>query len=135
MRDHDTGRLKLPSNAGFSQIQNGFLRDSGLSQDARTIGSIYATFANYEGSAWPGLDTLEEISGICRDRVKKAKKELRQRGLIQKQQQRRAGGQFGEVRYRVGPGILVPKKPGDIAVSQFNRSTEFQYSGGHPRKQ
>jgi hypothetical protein len=107
---HDTGRSRFRSNSGFSQIQTNFARNSELSPDARLIGVLYAGFANSEGWAWPSVPTLMRMARIGRDRVIKAKKELLNAGLLEKDQRQRSGGRFDQVRYRVGPGILAPRK-------------------------
>jgi hypothetical protein len=107
-----------PASSGrFTQITVAFLRDPRLSPEAKVVGALYATYADRDGWAWPGLATLMREAGMGRDSVKRAKKELARAGLLTLQRPRTISGQFARPRYRVSGKVLV------------RHSTGIQYRG------
>ncbi len=86
---------------GFTQIQNSFLDDMGISPEARWVGVFYARHANMKGWAYPGVARLVRLSGYGRDKVKRARKELMARGFLEMRRGPRRQGHFGRVKYRI----------------------------------
>jgi len=107
------GREKPASSGRFTQITVGFLRDSGLSPGAKVVGALYASYADRDGWAFPGLATLMREAHMGRDKVKRAKKELVRAGLLELQRQQTISGQFARPRYRVSEKILVRHSTGN----------------------
>jgi DNA-binding MarR family transcriptional regulator len=93
---------------GFTQIQNSFLDDTALSPEARSIGILYARFANRKGWAFPGVALLTKRSGYGRDKVKRARKELVDKGFISRWRDQRHQGHFGRVKYRITEKLRPP---------------------------
>ena len=98
----------------FVQINVDFLRDTTLSADARLLGCVLATYANWEKRAWPSLKTLRRITGLGINRLKSARAELVKRGYLKRVQGREQRGRFGSTVYEVSTKIL--HKRDDIAT-------------------
>jgi hypothetical protein len=96
------------ARGGFSQIENSFLRDVGISPPARWLGTMIASFANRERIAWPGVKALCKLTGLGAKRLKAARRELVKCGAL-KWAQPRKGGKFGRVHYEIGAAILHPR--------------------------
>ena len=103
----------------FVQIPVGFLRDGTLSVEAKAVAMVYASYANSDSEAWPGIQAIIKAAAIGRDRAKRGRAELVRKGYLKPMQPRGrdvAKGRFGQVRYWLAPGLL-------------HRRTEFQASG------
>lgn len=118
MKPSPPGALHPPGSAGkgFTQVWNSFIRDEGLSGEAKALGLLYASFANAKREAYPGLPILQRLTGWGRDVVQRARSELRKRGLLERVAMRNYAGQFKGARFRVSDQNLArrpPEKPSD----------------------
>lgn len=102
----------------FTLISNSFIEDTTLSAGAKLVGLMYAKYANKERLAWPSVATLQKLTRLGRDSVKRGRAELVQKRLLEKMQRRgNPHGRFGRVVYRVSAELLA------------RRGTEIQSSG------
>jgi len=95
--------------AQFVQIPVCFLRDGTLSVEAKAVAMVYATYANSDSEAWPGLGAIMKAAAIGRDRAKRGRAELVRKGYLKPMQPKGrdvAKGRFGRVRYWLAPGLL-----------------------------
>jgi hypothetical protein len=84
----------MAQSVGFTQVENSFLDDETLSPEARWIGVYYARYCNSVRRAYPGLKNLMKSTGFGRDRVKRSRKELLDRGFLQVHRNRRGAGRL-----------------------------------------
>ena len=117
-------------HSGFTQVRNGFIRDTELSGEAKFLGVIYASFAGRDRTAYPGTKTLQRLTGWGRDKVKKARSELYANGLLTKKAERNERGAFVGVRYLVNDRILVRRGPENPSAgtsdARMPRASAFQ---------
>lgn len=95
----------------FTQILNSYLRHENLSPEAKLVGGVIASYANWEGLAWPGTEVLMRNTGLGRHVVQRARSELVKGQWLQKLYPRGDSGKFRGVRYRVTARILHYRVP------------------------
>jgi len=103
----DTAAGAPASTERYVQLKVDFLRNPALSAGARLIGCLYATYRGRGGWAWPGVRTLMKESGFGRDKVKRARKELIDRGYLEMTRFKDGSGHFTGARYKVSEALLV----------------------------
>jgi hypothetical protein len=113
----------------FIQLNIDFLRETSLSGEARWLGCVLATFANFERLAWPGLRTLRKLTGLGINRLKSARAELVARGYIKRVQPRAKRARFGTVQYEITTRILHPPKNAPNKNAGSDRENHSSASG------
>jgi hypothetical protein len=106
----------VSSGEPFDQIVRAFSRHNQLSQEAKMLGILYAGYADRNGFAWVGFETLRGMllrrskKGALRkpgiNAMKRARHELLEGGFLEVEQLSAAAGRFGRVRYRVTDKIV-----------------------------
>jgi Helix-turn-helix domain len=100
----------------FVAIPTAYVRDEGISPKAKLLGVVLGSYANKDGIAWPGLNTLQRETGLGRDGIKKARRELREKGLIRPVRTRGQAGRFGKIKYFISPKVLHRRKKDEIQL-------------------
>jgi hypothetical protein len=95
------------SEGRFVQLWVDFLRDRSISKDARWVGAILATYADRRAIAWPSFGRLKMETGLGRETLKGALRELSEKGFLQRLPQKRKGnGRWESMHYAVSKRIL-----------------------------
>ncbi len=102
---------------GWVPIARAFIRRADLSDKARFLASVLASFAGRDGIAYPSAKTLQRITGWSVNPLKRARSELAKAGMIVRLQAHGGRGRFGTVRWFI-TGEVLHRKHGKSASGE-----------------
>lgn len=126
---------------GFGTVEKWVLTDPNISISAKGLYALLCAFAGDKGNAFPGTNLLRHQLNVSKDTIHKYIKELREKGVIQVEQERKKG-QFSRnvytlLPYRVSTTVSQKTghgKTGDDKTDSDNLDTNNNSSKSNSNK-